>query len=103
MKLCPEKFPNAYKDGDMCCKFKDELKDGGNSSEFAWKYLCEKTKDNLYLHLEKLWKLDDVPAKAKLKSLEGNWKVNDFDSDSADFFSAHSIPIKSWKHANLTN
>ena len=79
MKLCPEKFPNAYKDGDMCCKFKDELKDGGNSSEFAWKYLCEKTKDNLYLHLDKLWKLDDATAKAKLKSLGGNWKANDFD------------------------
>ena len=79
MQLCPKEYKYAYEDGDMCCSVEEEKEDGGHTSEFAWKYLCEKSKDNFYLHLDKLWKLNDVPAKAKLKSLGGNWKANDFD------------------------
>ena len=50
-----------------------------------WICLCEKTKDNFYLHLDKLWKLDNVPAKAQLISLEEDkWKANQFDGGSED-------------------
>ena len=70
MKLCPEEKPWAYDDGDMCCKSNKELEDGGNSGEFVWKYLCKKRK-NFYLHLGKLWQLDDTT----LKSKDENWPV----------------------------
>ena len=77
VKLCPKDTPYAYSkysDGDMCCSELKELKDGGHSSEFAWKYLCEKNKDNFYLHLDKLWKKNNE----KLISKKNDWQADNF-------------------------
>ena len=73
VQLCSKEYKYAYEDGDMCCRVDEEKEDGGHSGEFAWKYLCEKSKDNFYLYLDKLWKLD----LDKLINKEGTWKADE--------------------------
>ena len=74
VQLCPKEHKYAYEDGDMCCSVEEEKEDGGHTSEFAWKYLCEKSKDNFYLHLDKLWEKKNK----KLINKKGEWKANEF-------------------------